>query len=240
MNDPSEGQCDLIERDGATLMVGAAGDREAQGHIASCASCRTRARSYDRLIEWLHEAPPGRGPLPGWEVAIVARLRPVAPGRQQRQSTFWLAVSGGAIAAAAVVLLLWPRPGTPPWSEKLQIAIVQNEGAHYRSGASPSPVRAAPGDQVAIDFATGGFAQVELRVFRGGQLVFRCPGPGCSRRANRMSARVPLPVAGQYQLLLIWARNGALPEPAGGPAEDAGRLVAAGARVRVLDAIAVR
>jgi hypothetical protein len=48
-----------------------------------------------------------------------------------------------------------------------------------------------------------------------------------------------LSLAGRYETLLVWSQR-PLPEAASGAAEDAARLVGAGARVQVLDPIVVR
>jgi hypothetical protein len=140
-----------------------------------------------------------------------------------------------------VVLFALRGPAPPPWRLPPQIDVVPAAAAHHRGKPAATAAVAAPGDEVTVRWAHGGQPLTELRVWRGGELVFRCAGndPRCPRRGRWITARVPLSLAGVYQPLLVW-NAGPLPPPAGGATEDEGRIVAAGGRVLAVDPIAVR
>jgi hypothetical protein len=280
--------CDRFEREEAfaTTIGGPAPgprDLDAETHLAGCPHCQARRRSLEKLIGWIAEPSRlARGPRPGWEDEVIARIEaaaavvasasppapaaageaareggaaagvaapPIGPGvrpssttpvsGKRRRPAVW---AGAAVAlAAAAVAVLVPtlrRPEPAPWAPVAQVEIVRDKSRTYRAAGDSST--AAPGDSAAISFATGELAVVELRVFRGTELVFRCPGrEQCRVAGGQLSAMVPLFVAGRYEPLIVGARD-PLPPPAPGAAEDAARVVAAGGRVQVLDPIAVR
>jgi hypothetical protein len=227
-------RCDRFEQEGVALSGDGARDAESEAHLAGCETCQAHRRSHQRLTEWLGEPPAGPGPTAGWEARVLERVRPRP--RLLRRPLVWGALGGTLAAAAALFIVL--RPADPaPWLRIPEVGIIESRSAQLRGGS----LAAAPGDTLSIRAPRGRFPTLELRVFRGGELVFRCPGrDGCDRAGNQLAARVPLTFPGQYQALLVWAGAGPLPAPAASVEDDAARLIAAGAHVQALDPIAVR
>jgi hypothetical protein len=239
------GSCDWLEREGYLLVVDGAGEKPwaaAEAHLAGCRACQACRQSYARLIEQLKAAEPGSDARSGWQAEVLARLPAGPPSPGRRRPVLW-AVAASTVAAACALVILIRRPVPAPWSQRAEVEIISDGSRHYRSARAegrPSSRIAAPGDRLSIRVADGQYAVVELRVFRGGQVVFRCAGQEpCRRQGGQLSALVPLALAGRYQPLLVWS-GGPLPEPAAGITEDAARLLEAGARVQVLDAVTVR
>jgi len=99
--------------------------------------------------------------------------------------------------------------------------------------------RAFTGDRLKVWGAIPAGARYELRIFRGGELVFRCP-PGCAASGGRLEVDVALGVAGRYDAVVAVSRR-ALPAPGpGGRGADVARATAAGARVVEIPTLTVR
>jgi hypothetical protein len=216
-------------------------------HLATCPSCQARRQSYQRLIGRLAQPPRGRGPRPGWSAEVLAKLRSrPTPRRPVRSRVAAWGAGGSLVLAAAVAIAIFvrtPEP-IPPWTLPVETAVRPVRQAVLRAGEDGQPGgTAAPGDQLSIRFVVRGAARADVRVYLGRELVFTCAhgeGKGvCQREGDRLAALVPLSLAGRYEPLLVWSDH-PLPSPAEGSAEDAARLVGAGARVQALDPIVVR
>jgi hypothetical protein len=223
-------------------------DSDLIAHLAACPSCQARRQSYQRLIGRLAQPPRGPGPRPGWSAQVLATLRRSRPTpRRPRRSRVAAWAAGGSLvlaAAAAIAIFVRAPEPIPPWTLPVEIAVRPARQAVLRAGEDGRPGgTAAPGDQLSIRFVVRGAARAEVRVYLGRELVFTCAadeGKGvCKREGDRLAALVPLSLAGRYEPLLVWSDH-PLPPPAGGSAEDAARLVGAGARVQALDPIVVR
>jgi anti-sigma factor RsiW len=94
---------------------------EVEAHLAACEGCRAVAAAYGAGIEWLRDA--HGEPIATAHCAAV-RARVLAElGREKRPAWRRIWVGGLAAAAAAVVLLLWPRAVQTP--ERIEMAVVR-------------------------------------------------------------------------------------------------------------------
>jgi anti-sigma factor RsiW len=94
---------------------------ELRAHLAGCEGCRGAAALYGADLELLREA--HREPLDEAHYAAV-RARVLAElGRNRRPVWRWMWVGGLVAAAAAAVLLLWPRAVQTP--ERIEIAVTR-------------------------------------------------------------------------------------------------------------------
>ena len=94
---------------------------ELRAHLAGCEGCRGAAALYGADLELLREA--HREPLEEAHYAAV-RARVLAElGRNRRPVWRWMWVGGLVAAAAAAVLLLWPRAVQTP--ERIEIAAIR-------------------------------------------------------------------------------------------------------------------
>lgn len=166
----------------------------------------TRRAPYDALAADLRALAP---PPAGWQARVEARVAAERAAARRRRRT-WAAVGGGvALAAAAVVAVLVTRdPPSPDRRAAVAIATVAPDGAPRRGTA-------AVGDTLRVTATAG--AGVELRIYRGGQVVLRCPGdPGCAVTEGSFEAGVRLDVPGLYRVVRLTGR-GPIPPPASGP-----------------------
>ena len=177
------------------------------GIAAPDPAAAARRAPYDALVADLRALAP---PASGWRDRVAARIAAEqAMARRRRRAL----VGGGlAVFAAAVILVLVTRDRTPPrCGPTVAIATIAPDGAPRRGAAAVGDTlrlvaeRNAPGGQ-----------QVELRVYRGGRLVLRCPGPTGCTVGRQLEAQVRLDEPGLYRVVRLTAR-GAIPPPETGP-----------------------
>lgn len=225
--------CDRFEREGLLLLE--------QGlplapHFDACPDCREARAAYRRLTERLAAADAGLEPPPRWQAGVWAEIARRSEARRRRRRAWWLAPAGAAAALAAVLIL---RPGAPPAPAGLGVTL------EPRGGSPAEPAwrggEARPGDRLILEAATGGDRFAELRIYRDdAELVLRCSEEApCVRDGDELRAAFELPAVGSYQPLLL-VSDDPLPPPAAGLDADAGRALAAGARVELGDEVRVR
>jgi hypothetical protein len=213
-------------------------------HLASCMRCQAQRQSFQRLGVTLAATPRGRTPRPGWDARVLGQLARRDRARPRPRLLWAGALSLALAAATGFVLFTRPAPPQSPWSVPFEVEVLAGQAENFRAGPRQEgglPAAAvAPGDRLSIRFAVQGSAHADVRVFRARELVFTCAhSTACQRQGDKLEVLVPLSLAGRYEALLVWSRA-PLPEPAPGAAEDAARLLAAGARVQALDPILVR
>jgi hypothetical protein len=213
-------------------------DRPPDEHARACPDCLARRRVLDRLAPVLRAGVADDGPPTGWQARVFAALDRRSLPRHASRRRRWLVWSLPVVAAAAALLLLLrpapdlavPRPG---WT------VIATEGRRLRGAPIAGDNVASPGDRLKIWAPLPAAGKFEIRVFRGAELVFRCP-PGCTTADGRLQADVPLDRPGRYEAFLAVAR-GDLPSPApAGRAEDIARIVAAGGRIAEIPIIDAR
>jgi predicted anti-sigma-YlaC factor YlaD len=78
-------------------------------HLAECPTCRETAARYSRLFDGLAAAEP-RFSLPAsFFTSVLAKTEPLQPGREPMPWASGLALSGAAVAAAAVYAIWLPE-----------------------------------------------------------------------------------------------------------------------------------
>jgi anti-sigma factor RsiW len=110
---------------------------ELEAHLAACAECRGVAAAYGAGIELLREA--HREAIAEAHYAAV-RARVLAELRRPRRPVWrriW--VCGLVAAAAAVVLMLLPRPVHTP--ARLEIEVIRPAAPHIEEARSVAPAR---------------------------------------------------------------------------------------------------
>ena len=175
-------------------------------------------------------------PPPGWVDRAVARWEKergpavVPPPRPWRRWRLPVAATVGAIALAAALILV-PRCQSGRTDEL--VVAVAHDGPRDRAG---EPV---VGDSLSATAGARG-GNVELRVYRDGQLVVRCPdGAGCTLDGERLRVTYRLDRSGRYQVVALWAAT--VPPPTvEGLALDLLRASEAGVRVERKPALEVR
>jgi len=115
----------------------AADAAEVEAHLAACEDCRGVAAAYGAGIELLREA--HREPLGEAHYAAV-RARVLSELQQDRRPVWrWIWVGGLAAVAAALILLLWPKPVQTP--ARIEIAAIHPAAPQIEE---PKPVAPAP------------------------------------------------------------------------------------------------
>jgi len=215
--------------------------RPPDAHVLACPDCGAQRRALERLAPVLRAGPPDLAPPAGWQQRVLAAAD-ATPGRARPRRARGPLLWAIPLFAAAAAILLFLRPQGDLPAPALDWTIVPADGRRLRGGAPGEDGRnetASAGDHLKVWGPIPAGARFELRVFRGSELVFRCP-PGCGAREGRLEVDVPLGVAGRYDAFVAVAR-GQLPDPGGGGrAADLARVVAAGGRVFELPALTVR
>lgn len=94
---------------------------EVKAHLAACEGCRAVAATYGAGIEWMREAH-GEPITPAHYAAVRARvLEELRRPRRPAWRRVW--VGGLAAAAAAVILMLSPKPVHTP--ERVEMAVIR-------------------------------------------------------------------------------------------------------------------
>lgn len=210
--------CEHYWRDGILLVERG----EPDPHRETCVVCRREHKAREELIRAL---PLAGGTTAGdlnWEAGVWSRIARLEPPRTRR----WWYLGGGVAVACAVVLLWWTLGRrAEPDETRPHIEVVPGEVAMR----STSP---RAGDRVRI----GVKPSEEVRVYRGDQLVLRCParstGGGCSSDARGMVAEARLAVVGDYQLVVI---TSATAEPVGRLDRDLDGIVSAGGDYQITE-----
>lgn len=199
-------------------------------HRETCDDCRRAHRERDLLIRALPEIGATSSGDPDWQNHVWRRIARQETSRARR--SYWL---GGALAAAGVlaaIALYLARDTHPDWTaeeaersgdpRRPRIEIVSSRDA-IRSRS------ARVGDRVRISVRPG----CEVRIYRAGHLVLRCPAwqtsPGCTQGVVALVAEAPLTTAGEYQLVTI---TSAIVDPAGALDRDLAAVVDAGGDYR--------
>lgn len=214
--------CDRFEREG--LLALERGE-PLDPHFDTCPDCVAARAAYERLGLALGRLHAEAEPPAGWE----ARVRQAIEARTSRRGSWlkwWLAVPAMVAAGLVAVVLLQP----PPSSQRLALAVQVQAGEVVRRGTE-----AHPGDRLEISAQTAGAEHAELRVYRNdrGPLLV-CSGESpCRRKGDVLEASFVLPSVGRYQVLLL-ASASQLPTGSTGTLDgDAGRALAAGAKVEL-------
>jgi hypothetical protein len=171
------------------------------------------ARAHAELGDLLGDLPTG-APDESWHAEVLRQAtapvetsqpQPQPQPQQTRRIYRWVIVGSFAAAAAIAALILIPR-SRPHDGDEPKISI--RHGDLVRGDAQ----EAAVGDQLTVRARPRGAS--ELRVYRDGALVARCPGgPGCRSSADGehiLELRLDAPV--QYQVILVIGNTGDLPD----------------------------
>ncbi|MCP4654663.1 MAG: hypothetical protein GY856_04495 [bacterium] len=221
--------CDRFEREAVLRMEqGLALDE----HFTTCPDCRRTADTYQRLQAGLASTGAEYQPRPDWQARTWAAI---ARGRERRRR--WLrTLVPAAIGACVLALLLIPQLPRAPIAPALEVEVLPPASGPARRGTE-----AGLGDRLLLGARTGGASHAELRVYlNDSELVLRCSSePPCIREDETLRAALELSSLGTYQSLLLVSDN-PLPAPAEDLDGDAGRALAAGARVELGEAVLVR
>jgi hypothetical protein len=171
----------------------------------------TRREPYVRLLKRIrgldrHEPPPG------WEHQVDERVRR-ARERETRRRRVWY--GGGLLAAVAtlVMVLLWPRGSAPP-PLGLAVAVTPPAGPPSRGDAMVGATLNIKLDDPA--------PQVELRVYRDGLLLLRCPTDvTCLGSPGHLRVDLPLRAPGVYRIVGFTSTRPIPPPDANGLDADA-------------------
>lgn len=201
------------------------------GHFAQCAECRSAAAAYDRLKTALTRLQPVYLPPPDWEARVWALIRQrEAPRRSWR----WALGLAGPLAAAVLVIAVWPRAEVSP---TLEVQVIEAAAQTVRG------VTAKPGDTLRLR-ATTPARHAELRLYRDGALVLHCSTRApCRRDGKVVSADVRLTAVGRYQPVLVFSDSEIAPPPslsaATGDGMNADMEAALGQKMQVQTSTAV-
>ncbi len=154
-------------------------------------------------------------------------LAPVIPLFRRRS---FQVGAGGALAAAAALVLWVKSPGTGP-SPQLLVEISDSGRRPERGPSRQGETRGAVGSTLRIS-AQSKAPHRALWIYRGDKhLVLACPGPGCAASDDELTAELVVPLAGEYQVVALWSQH-PIPAPAGQRDEDLAAAERAGATKR--------
>jgi hypothetical protein len=88
---------------------GRAGSGFQTDHLAACPACRETADVYSRLFDGLAAAEPRFGLDVSFFRSVLSKTEPLRPGREPLPWASGLALSGAAVAAAAVYAIWLPE-----------------------------------------------------------------------------------------------------------------------------------
>jgi hypothetical protein len=162
-------------------------------------------------------------PAADWQARVLAAVRQPAPASSWLRR-WWPALPACALAAAAVLLLVWRRPVEPP---RYQLAL-----AVSRAGEPTRGAQLHLGDRMTWS-ARGGATHRALWIFRGrDELVLACPpAPGCHRGDAELSVALVPARVGAYTAVALWSSE-PLPVPSGGLDDALAKAARLGAMVR--------
>ena len=212
--------CHRFEAELATRL-----DAEPDAHELACEDCREARAAYRAIAKGIAELPAEEPPA-GWERKLLERIpgsvQPLPAPRPSRSR--WGAILLAAAVAAALLFFLLRRP---PQDERIALAQdVRHAGSDHRSGG------AALGDELTARGPRDPKG-AELRIYRDGALVVRCPSDArCTGDARSVQVSLKLEARGTYRVLSITG-GGALPEPTGSLDADAAAATASGAGVEM-------
>ncbi len=219
--------CTRFTQDGlAQLEEGAPLD----AHYDTCADCGQARQAYARVVEEL-----GRTrevlPPPGWEARVFEEL----DARRRGRGPHWvkrLAVAAVVVVAGAAPFLM-RKGASPVLPLRLSVEVMADEHAQLRGQAAHA------GDRLKLLAQVTPGENAELRVWREGELVLRCPGAAlCRQEGAALSGELKLPAVGRYQALVVSSPKQLAP-PLPRYADDAAALLAAGARVEMAEPVDV-
>jgi hypothetical protein len=199
---------------------------EADPHRDTCADCRRAHEEREALIRALPQAAAMSTADPAWNARVRSPIAGDEASRARRST--WL---GAGVVAACAAMLLLPvlYCGDAP------ISIVAGERPRIEIVTGPLAMRstsARVGDRVRVSVPVGH----EVRVYRAERLVLRCPAraaaPGCTPDLLGLVAEAELAMAGEYQVVLIFA---ATADPAGSLDRDLAAVIDAGGDYRLTD-----
>ena len=199
-------------------------------HLAMCGDCRSAHAERDELIRAL----PVVGPLgtgrSDWQARVWAEI---ARGRRPEPSRRGWIVGALAAACAIAIVLVWlgVRTADPPRSAPYVTAVRIEKGTRINRGEA----------QVGDIVRTLLDPDDEVRIYRGDELVFRCPpattSRSCVRSTRGADASYPLATAGEYSIVII--TRGTV-EPTGSLDRDLAALVRADVKHRIDRELSVR
>lgn len=221
--------CDRFEREAVLRLEQGLALNE---HVTTCPDCRRSADTYRRLQAGLASTGADYQPRPDWQARTWAAI---ARGQDRRRP--WLrTLVPAAIGTCVVALLLIPQ-----WPRAPLVPTLEVEVRPLASGPARRGTEAGLGDRLLLRARTGGASHAELRVYlNDAELVLRCSSkPPCRRQDEMLRATLALNALGTYQSLLLVSDH-PLPAPVEDLDGDAGRALAAGARVELGEAVLVR
>lgn len=146
-------------------------------------------------------------PPPGWVDRAVdrweqSRQPQAAPPPRRRWR--WGAAAAAMVAAVAAAVVFVPRCGASSHDEL--VVAVAHRGPPDRAGGT------AVGDTMTATAKVSG-PHVELRIYRDGRLIVRCPGDAaCLRDGAKLTVAFTFDRPGRYQVVALGATS-ELPEP---------------------------
>jgi len=219
--------CERYWRDG--ILEVERGEHDA--HRDGCDDCRRAHQARDRIVRALPRVGAATTGDPGWQTQVWSRIARAETSRVRR--SHWL--GGGLAAACAIALVCAIVIRRPAGDQLAQRAAAPGPRPRIEIVSGRLAMRstsARVGDRVRIAVLPGG----EVRLYRAGQLVLRCPAwrraPGCAPDLLGLVADAELATAGDYQIALISSISA---EPVGTLDRDLAAVVAAGGTYRTID-----
>jgi hypothetical protein len=215
--------CERYWRDGVVLAEQGLPDLHREG----CEVCQRAHAERGELVRAVGETGPRDEGRPDWQLRVWQQI-----AREEKRAGvrrgWWFAGGGLAVAGAVAVALYLGRERAP---EPYKTVSVLEKGPVVKRGD------AQVGDRVRTMLAP----EDEVRIYRGGELVFRCAGgmagPQCTHDKRGSVARFELPSAGDYTIVIV--TRGAV-EPVGSFDRDMAALVQANVAYRIEQELAVR
>lgn len=216
--------CEHYWRDGILLVERG----EPDPHRDTCVVCRREHKAREALVRALPLVGGMGGTTagdPSWEARVWSRIARLDVPGAPRARRWWRL--GAAFATACAIVLMWWMIGRGEQPDELRPRIEIVAGEVAMRSASPRV-----GDRVRIAVNPGD----EVRIYRAGQLVLRCPARstrgGCASDAHGMIAEALLAATGDYQLVVI---TSATAEPVGNLVSDLGAIVSAGGEYQITE-----
>ncbi|MEZ4362793.1 MAG: hypothetical protein R3B48_21560 [Kofleriaceae bacterium] len=161
-------------------------------------------------------------PAPDWQARVLASVRAQDAATPRRARWWWL--TAPALAAAALLALLWPRAPAP---RPRQLAMTVLQRAEPTRGAAVHL-----GDELRLRL-TGDGAERALWVYRGrDELVVSCPGSSsCAADDTSLAATFKATTVGEYTAIALWSAT-PIPAPTGALDDALAAAARAGAQVQ--------
>jgi hypothetical protein len=192
----------------------------------------------------VRRGPARRGPVAGWQSAVLIALRSGIPAGRRGRHWRWL-LWPGLVAAGVAGFWLWrgrPHDADLLAPDLLAIDVTIHPGAASMRGRPQAAGeigsrRATVGDRLVVSASAKAANHVEIRVYRDGVgLVLRCPGQdvGCRIDSDQVQVAVDLGAPGRYESLVTTSERPLPSPPAVTSADlDTDALIAGGAQVRL-------